>query len=230
MTSTRYPKKAGPGSPRRTDRQHFRISAGEPAYKVCRKVLPENLHTRFAGRSCRRTCIQGLPEGPARGVRHGSCIKKKKNRDKLRRRFLCADPAAEVRGRYCPMKKKISRNCRLISLMNRQFAGVFSVFHLEQEMAPFRKPVIGAAAFQKVCNRGCCLSGDLRPELPPFRLSVIGAAARLVFLHEADILVGCFFVGKNGGIVLVAHLVPHELRHPLAHDDAVSVFFHNLLV
>jgi len=128
------------------------------------------------------------------------------------------------------MKKKISRNCRLISLMNRQFAGVFSVFHLEQEMAPFRKPVIGAAAFQEVCNRGCCLSGDLRPELPPFRLSVIGAAARLVFLHEADILVGCFFVGKNGGIVLVAHLVPHELRHPLAHDDAVSVFFHNLLV
>ena len=128
------------------------------------------------------------------------------------------------------MKKKISRNCRHISLMNRQFAGVFSVFHLEQELAPFRKPATGAGAFQETCDRSWRLSGNLQSELAPFRLSVIGAAARLVFLHEADILVGCFFVGKNGGIVLVAHLVPHELRHPLAHDDAVSVFFHNLLV
>lgn len=118
------------------------------------EYLPEILHTRSAGRPC--------PGCPAR-VLH----KEKKNRDKLRRRFLCADPAAEVRGRYCPMKKKISRNCRLISLMNRQFAGVFSVFHLET----------GDGAFQETCDWGCRFSGSLQSGLLPFRRPATGAAA-----------------------------------------------------
>ena len=61
-------------------------------------------------------------------------------------------------------------------------------------------------------------------------LSVIRTAPFLVFLDETDVLMGRFFVGEDSSVVHVAHLIPHELGHAFAHDDAAAIFFHDLFM
>ena len=90
---------------------------------------------------------------------------------------------------------------------------------------------------KNACKTGCAGISVFAAACPLFIhsltryfLSEIGTASFLIFLYEADVFMSRFFIGQDRSVVLIAHLIPHELGHAFAHDDAAAIFFHDLFM